>query len=92
MGLQNYYDFVGYCFLNCGVIFVGVVILDLEERDLSGVVNRVAEQMVMEELILAEDKSSVKRALLLRHRPVDSERFRFSVRRNTLAYTSLQVN
>lgn len=73
-------------------IFIGVVILDLEERDLSGVVFRVVEQMVMEELILAEDKSSVIRALMLRHRPVDSERFRFSVRRNTLAYTSLQVD
>lgn len=78
--------------LNGGFIFKGVVILDLEERDLPGVVYRVVEQMVMEELILAEDKSSVMRALMLRHRPVDSERFRFSVRRNTLAYTSLQVD
>lgn len=70
-----------------------MVILDLEERDLPGVVYRVVEQMVMEELILSEDKSSVMRALMLRHRPVESsERFRFSIRRNTLAYTSLQVH
>lgn len=71
----------------------GVLLLDLEEKDLPGVVYRVAEQMVVEELILAEDKAPVMRALLLRHRHGEAhgDRFRFSVRRNTSSYTSLQV-
>lgn len=71
----------------------GVVLLDLEEKDLPGIAYRVVEQMVVEELISAQDKPALMRALLLRHRHVDShtDRFRFSVRRNTASYTSLQV-
>lgn len=65
--------------------------MDLQEKDLPGVAYRVVEQMVVEELILAEDKSSVMRALLLRHKHVDLEKFSFSFRRNTVSYTSLQV-
>uniref|UniRef100_A0A1B6DDV8 Anion exchange protein n=1 Tax=Clastoptera arizonana TaxID=38151 RepID=A0A1B6DDV8_9HEMI len=68
----------------------GVVLLDLEEKDLPGIAYRVVEQMVVDELIMTEDKALVMRALLLRHRHVDSERFRFNVRRNTASYTSLQ--
>ncbi|KAG8306698.1 Anion exchange protein 3 [Homalodisca vitripennis] len=70
----------------------GVVLLDLEEKDLPGISYRVVEQMVTDELILAEDKAGVMRALLLRHRHVEShsDRFRFSMRRNTASYTSLQ--
>uniref|UniRef100_A0A1B6EKH5 Band 3 cytoplasmic domain-containing protein n=1 Tax=Cuerna arida TaxID=1464854 RepID=A0A1B6EKH5_9HEMI len=70
----------------------GVVLLDLEEKDLPGISYRVVEQMVIDELISAEDKAGVMRALLLRHRHVEShsDRFRFSMRRNTASYTSLQ--
>ncbi|XP_017752632.1 PREDICTED: band 3 anion transport protein isoform X2 [Eufriesea mexicana] len=70
----------------------GVVLLDLEERDLPGLAYRVVEQMVVEELILAEDRPVVMRALLLRHRHVhDHDRgFRFSGKRNYSSYTSLQ--
>ncbi|KAL1130540.1 hypothetical protein AAG570_011786 [Ranatra chinensis] len=71
----------------------GVILLDLEEKELPGVVYRVVEQMVVDELITMEDKPIVMRALLLRHRHVqEHERFRFNVRRNTSSYTSLQVH
>lgn len=70
----------------------GVVLLDLEEKDLPGLVYRVVEQMVVEELILLEDRPVVMRALLLRHRHVhDHDRgFRFGGKRNYASYTSLQ--
>lgn len=70
----------------------GVVLLDLEEKDLPGLVYRVVEQMVVEELILPEDRPVVMRALLLRHRHVhDHDRgFRFGGKRNYASYTSLQ--
>ncbi|XP_031772388.1 anion exchange protein 2 [Apis florea] len=70
----------------------GVVLLDLEEKDLPGLVYRVVEQMVIEELILPEDRPVVMRALLLRHRHVhDHDRgFRFGGKRNYASYTSLQ--
>ncbi|XP_012224582.2 band 3 anion transport protein isoform X3 [Linepithema humile] len=70
----------------------GVVLLDLEEKDLPGLAYRVVEQMVVEELILSEDKPVVMRALLLRHRHVhEHERgFRFGGKRSYSSYTSLQ--
>ncbi|XP_070166281.1 band 3 anion transport protein isoform X3 [Polyergus mexicanus] len=70
----------------------GVVLLDLEEKDLPGLAYRVVEQMVVEELILAEDRPVVMRALLLRHRHVhEHERgFRFGGKRSYSSYTSLQ--
>ncbi|XP_017875094.1 band 3 anion exchange protein isoform X2 [Ceratina calcarata] len=70
----------------------GVVLLDLEEKDLPGLAYRVVEQMVIEELILPEDRPVVMRALLLRHRHVhDHDRgFRFGSKRNYSSYTSLQ--
>ncbi|XP_019699364.2 band 3 anion transport protein isoform X2 [Harpegnathos saltator] len=70
----------------------GVVLLDLEEKDLPGLAYRVVEQMVVEELILAEDRPVVMRALLLRHRHVhEHERgFRFGAKRSYSSYTSLQ--
>ncbi|XP_046996664.1 band 3 anion transport protein [Schistocerca americana] len=69
----------------------GVVLLDLEERDLPGVAYRVVEQMVIDELIEAEDKPTVMRALLLRHRHVnDHDKFRFGMKRTFSSYTSLQ--
>lgn len=72
-------------------VCVGVVLLDLEEKELPGVAYRVVEQMAIDQLIKEEEKSTVIRALLLRHRHVNyHERFRF-IRRNTASYTSLQV-
>ncbi|KAL0112976.1 hypothetical protein PUN28_012310 [Cardiocondyla obscurior] len=71
----------------------GVVLLDLEEKDLPGLAYRVVEQMVIEELILAQDRPVVMRALLLRHKHVhEHERgFRFGGKRSySTSYTSLQ--
>ncbi|PSN30594.1 Anion exchange protein 2 [Blattella germanica] len=69
----------------------GVVLLDLEEKDLPGVAYRVVEQMVIDELIEPEDKPTVMRALLLRHRHVNEhDRFRFGMKRTFSSYTSLQ--
>ncbi|KAL5234886.1 hypothetical protein ACI65C_002296 [Semiaphis heraclei] len=69
----------------------GVILLDLEEKDLPGVVYRVVEQMAVEELINQEDKAAVMRLLLLRHKHVqqDSDKFSRFIRRNTSSYTSL---
>ncbi|XP_072930978.1 band 3 anion transport protein isoform X2 [Epargyreus clarus] len=69
----------------------GVVLLDLEEKDLPGVAYRVVESMVTEGLIEEDDKPIVMRSLLLRHRHVHDERFRFSIGgRKQSSYTSLQ--
>ncbi|XP_063986657.1 band 3 anion transport protein isoform X2 [Diachasmimorpha longicaudata] len=70
----------------------GVVLLDLEEKEVPGLAYRVVEQMVIEELILPEDRPVVMRALLLRHRHVhEHERgFRFGGKKNYASYTSLQ--
>lgn len=73
---------------------LGVILLDLEEKDLPGVAFRVVEQMAKEDLVEVESKAALMRALLLRHRPVahHHDRFRFGVvRRNAASYTSLQV-
>ncbi|XP_059613187.1 anion exchange protein 3 isoform X2 [Phlebotomus argentipes] len=70
----------------------GVVLMDLEEKDLPGVAYRVVEQMVIEDLIQPDDKSTVLRALLLRHRHVNEGHsgFHFGSRRKFSSYTSLQ--
>ncbi|CAK1554059.1 unnamed protein product [Leptosia nina] len=69
----------------------GVVLLDLEEKDLPGVAYRVVESMVTEGLIEEDDKPVVMRSLLLRHKHVHDERFRFSISgRKQSSYTSLQ--
>ncbi|XP_055379278.1 anion exchange protein 2 isoform X2 [Condylostylus longicornis] len=56
----------------------GVVLLDLEEKDLPGVAYRVVEQMVIADLITADDKAVVMRALLLKHRHVNEHPYGFS--------------
>ncbi|XP_013138197.1 PREDICTED: anion exchange protein 3 isoform X2 [Papilio polytes] len=69
----------------------GVVLLDLDEKDLPGVAYRVVESMVSEGLIEEDDKPVVMRSLLLRHRHVHDERFRFSIGgKKQSSYTSLQ--
>lgn len=75
------------------IYFKGVILLDMEEKDLPGVIYRVVEQMAVEELINQEDKAAVMRLLLLRHKHVqqDSDKFSRFIRRNTSSYTSLTV-
>ncbi|XP_046401181.1 anion exchange protein 2 isoform X2 [Ischnura elegans] len=69
----------------------GIILLDLEEKDLPGVAYRVVEQMVVEEQIHSDDKATVMRALLLRHRHVNEhEKFHFGMRRTFSSYASLQ--
>nr|XP_021199496.1 anion exchange protein 2 isoform X2 [Helicoverpa armigera] len=69
----------------------GVVLLDLDEKDLPGVAYRVVERMVADGLIEEDDKPVVMRSLLLRHRHVHDDRFRFSIGgRKHSSYTSLQ--
>lgn len=53
---------------------------------------RVVESMVSDGLIEDDDKPVVMRSLLLRHRHVHDDRFRFSISsRKHSSYTSLQV-
>ncbi|XP_046976743.1 anion exchange protein 2 isoform X2 [Vanessa cardui] len=68
----------------------GVVLMDLDEKDLPGVAYRVVESMVTEGLIEEDDKPVVMRSLLLRHRHVHDDRFRFSISGRKQSYTSLQ--
>ncbi|CAH1099641.1 unnamed protein product, partial [Psylliodes chrysocephalus] len=69
----------------------GLVILDLEEKDLPGIAYRISEDLYKEDLIKEEDKARVMRTLLLRHRHVNdhqSSGFRFANKKHS--YTSLQ--
>uniref|UniRef100_A0A182KC55 Anion exchange protein n=1 Tax=Anopheles christyi TaxID=43041 RepID=A0A182KC55_9DIPT len=71
----------------------GVVLMDLEEKDLPSVAYRVVEQMVIDELIHEDDKAVIMRALLLRHRHVNESShggFSFGPKRKYSSYTSLQ--
>ncbi|XP_041987046.1 anion exchange protein 3 isoform X5 [Aricia agestis] len=69
----------------------GVVLLDLDEKDLPGVAYRVVESMVKEGLIEEDDKPVVMRSLLLRHKHVHDDKFRFSISGGRKqSYTSLQ--
>ncbi|XP_030081444.1 anion exchange protein 3 isoform X6 [Drosophila hydei] len=69
----------------------GVVLLDLNEKDLPAVAYRVVEQMVVDDLININDKPSVMRSLLLRHRHVNEHQgvLPFTKRKYN-SYTSLQ--
>ncbi|XP_055842189.1 anion exchange protein 3 isoform X3 [Episyrphus balteatus] len=71
----------------------GVVLLDLDEKDLPAVAYRVVEQMVVEDLITTNDKPTVMRSLLLRHRHVNENsmtHFPFTKKKYN-SYTSLQL-
>ncbi|CAG9138075.1 unnamed protein product [Plutella xylostella] len=71
----------------------GVVLLDLEEKDLPGIATRVTEKMVSEGLIEADDQQLVISCLLKRHKHVHDGGFRFSISgRKLSSYTSLQVS
>ncbi|KAJ8957007.1 hypothetical protein NQ318_012174 [Aromia moschata] len=69
----------------------GLVILDMEEKDLPAITYRISEDLYREDLIKEEDKAKIMRALLLRHRHVNDHHdrgFRFSNKKHS--YTSLQ--
>ncbi|XP_030372868.1 band 3 anion transport protein isoform X5 [Scaptodrosophila lebanonensis] len=69
----------------------GVVLLDLNEKDLPAVAYRVVEQMVIEDLINIDAKPSVMRSLLLRHRHVNEHQSVLPfTKRKYNSYTSLQ--
>ncbi|KAL9905639.1 band 3 anion transport protein isoform X4 [Glossina fuscipes] len=69
----------------------GVVLLDLNEKDLPAVAYRVVEQMVVEDLIHVNDKPAVMRSLLLRHRHVNEHQSVLPfTKRKYNSYTSLQ--
>ncbi|RZC41851.1 band 3 anion transport protein, partial [Asbolus verrucosus] len=68
----------------------GLVMLDMEERDLPAIAYRISEEMYKEDLVREEDKAKIMRALLLRHRHVNEHHdrsFRFSKK---YSYASLQ--
>lgn len=48
----------------------GAILLDLEQNSLPGIAHLVVETMIISDQIRAEDRSSVLRALLLKHRSV----------------------
>uniref|UniRef100_A0A8D8MPB3 Anion exchange protein n=1 Tax=Culex pipiens TaxID=7175 RepID=A0A8D8MPB3_CULPI len=71
----------------------GVVLMDLDEKDLPSVAYRIVEQMVTDELIHEDDKPVIMRALLLRHRHVNEHShggFHFGPKRKYSSYSSLQ--
>ncbi|KAK9877218.1 hypothetical protein WA026_016966 [Henosepilachna vigintioctopunctata] len=68
----------------------GLVLLDMEERDLPAIAYRVTEDLYKEDLIREEDKGKIMRTLLLRHRHVNEHHdrgFRFTKKHS---YASLQ--
>ncbi|KAI4471031.1 anion exchange protein [Holotrichia oblita] len=69
----------------------GLVILDMEEKDLPGIAYRISEELYKEDLITESDKAKIMRVLLLKHRHVheshDRGGFRFPKKQS---YTSLQ--
>nr|XP_032807163.1 anion exchange protein 2-like isoform X4 [Petromyzon marinus] len=46
----------------------GTVLLDLEQKSLAGITHQVVEQMIISDQITEQERASVLRALLLRHR------------------------
>ncbi|XP_035025551.1 anion exchange protein 2a isoform X1 [Hippoglossus stenolepis] len=63
----------------------GAVLLDLKQRTLPDIAQQVAEQMVISDQIKAEDRTSVLRALLLRHSHPSDEKDHSSFSRNISA-------
>ncbi|XP_062849946.1 anion exchange protein 2a [Trichomycterus rosablanca] len=69
----------------------GVVMLDLDQRTLPGIAHQVVEQMIISDLIRAEDRANVLRALLLKHSHPSDGKEHSSFHRNisTASLTSL---
>ncbi|KAG8182792.1 hypothetical protein JTE90_009106 [Oedothorax gibbosus] len=68
----------------------GGVLLDLEENDLVGISKRIVECMVNTDQIKTEQKDTVLRALMLRHRHVN-EKMHPNMRRNSSGYGNLNM-
>ncbi|CAH1989911.1 unnamed protein product [Acanthoscelides obtectus] len=69
----------------------GLVILDMEEKELPAIAYRICEELFKDDLVKEEDKGKIMRTLLLRHRHVNDHHdrgFRFSNKKHS--YTSLQ--
>lgn len=67
----------------------GTVLLDLEEKDLPGIAQKVVENMVATNQLMPENQGAVLRALLLRHRHVNDRNLMFGMRRNSSVYSNL---
>ncbi|XP_018336032.1 band 3 anion transport protein isoform X2 [Agrilus planipennis] len=69
----------------------GLVILDMEEKDLPAISYRITEELYKEDLIREADKAKIMRVLLLKHHHVNEHHergFRFNKKQHS--YTSLQ--
>lgn len=69
----------------------GLVCLDMEEKDLPAIAYRITEELYKEDLIREEDKATIMRVLLLRHRHVNEHHERGFKFPKKQSYTSLQV-
>jgi hypothetical protein len=71
----------------------GVILLDLEERDMPGLAYRVVEELAAKGIIRPDESPLLMRALLLKHRHVNElDRNWFGLRRiNTASVASLTV-
>uniref|UniRef100_A0A2R5LMG1 Anion exchange protein n=1 Tax=Ornithodoros turicata TaxID=34597 RepID=A0A2R5LMG1_9ACAR len=69
------------CLRKC--IEQGTILLDLEEKDLTGIANKVVDNMVLSEQISAENHGAVLRVLLLRHRHAAERGLNTFLRRNS---------
>lgn len=69
------------CLRKC--IEQGTVLLDLEEKDLTGIANKVVDNMVLTEQIPPESHGAVLRVLLLRHRHGAEKSLNTFLRRNS---------
>ncbi|XP_065304819.1 band 3 anion transport protein-like isoform X2 [Dermacentor albipictus] len=69
------------CLRKC--IEQGTVLLDLEEKDLTGIANKVVDNMVLTEQIPPESHGAVLRVLLLRHRHAAEKGLNTFLRRNS---------
>ncbi|XP_067140255.1 band 3 anion transport protein-like [Centruroides vittatus] len=67
----------------------GTVLLDLEEKDLPGIAQKVVENLVATDQLKPENQGAVLRALLLRHRHVNDRSLMFGMRRNSSVYSNL---
>uniref|UniRef100_A0A4W5RBI0 Anion exchange protein n=1 Tax=Hucho hucho TaxID=62062 RepID=A0A4W5RBI0_9TELE len=52
------------------LVFLGAVLLDLNQHTLPGIAHQVVEQLIISDQIKVEDRANVLRALLLKHRYV----------------------
>ncbi|XP_056149928.1 anion exchange protein 2a [Lampris incognitus] len=70
----------------------GAVLLDLDQRTLPGIAQQVVEQMVISDLIRAEDRGNILRTLLLKHsHPSDGKEHSSFSRNVSVSLPSLTV-